>query len=430
MRIVDSMNARLREFSTIVEQIGTLRRLLRNRNFSIYFAGQSVSSIGDSFYSVALILAVLQSTRSVTSGAMVLIAGSIPAVILTLIGGALGDRFPRNRVMLSSDFARSAAQFIMAALLIQSHPPLWALIITQCCYGAGGAFFNPASTGLLPQIVPSKDLAAANSSLQFVSNTALVLGPAIAGILISFAGAPLAVAVDAVTFLVSGISLYFLSVPKGVTLASDSLMSQLRSGFSEFRRHRWVLVTACYLAVLAFAFNGTIFVLGPATALQRLGGASAWSLMLSAFGVGLISGSVLALRLLRTRRALGWAYLGNFGVVPMLALLGTSQSKWLVVGSSGVAGISVAVFSVTFPTLLQQTIPEAILSRVGSYFWLARIAPTPIALAIVGPLSAWFGISNVLNVAASVVCMATLVGACSPDIWSIKQPLKEIGSTV
>jgi len=303
----------------------TIRRLIRNRNFCLYFAGRSVSVVGDSFYAVALILAVLQSTHSVTSGAMVLIAGTVPVVILTLIGGALSDRLPRNRVMLSSDLLRSAAQFVMALLLFRATPPLWALMVTQFCYGAGDAFFDPASTGLLPQIVASEDLPVANSMLQLLSNSTVVVGPAMAGIIIALAGAPLAVACDAVSFLVSGISLCFLNVPKGaLALASDSMLGQLKAGFVELRRHRWVLVTACYLALLAFAFNGTIFVLGPAAALSRLGGPSAWSLMLSAFGVGMIFGSLVAVRLLRTKRALGWAYLGNVGIIPMLALLGTT----------------------------------------------------------------------------------------------------------
>jgi len=407
-----------------------IRRLLHNRNFCIYFAGRSVSVVGDSFYSVALILAVLQSTHSVTSGAMVLIAGTIPVVILTLVGGTVSDRLPRNRVMLSSDLVRSASQFVMAALLFRSNSPLWALLVTQFCYGAAEAFFDPASTGILPQIVASEDLPAANSMLQLSSNSALVAGPALAGIIIALAGAPLAVAFDAVSFLVSAISLYFLtSPPGGLALASDSILDQLRAGFVELRKRRWVLVTACYLAFLAFAFNGPIFALGPAVALSRLGGPSAWSLMLSAFGIGLISGSFVALRLLKTRRALGWAYVGNLGVVPLLALLGTSQSKWLVVGSSGLAGLAAAAFAVTYPTLLQQTVPKEIMSRVGSYFWLARVAPTPLALAIVGPLSARFGISTVFNFAALSICAATLVSASFPDVWSIQGPAKEIDNT-
>ena len=375
-------------------------------------------------------MAVLQSTHSITSGAMVLIAGTIPAVIFTLIGGTLSDRWPRNRVMLSSDLVRSATQCVMVVLLLRSAPPLWALIVTQFCYGAADALFDPASTGLLPQIVASEDLPAANTLLQIASNSAVVFGPALAGIIVARAGAPLAVAFDALSFLISGISLAFLTVPHGVVaLASDSIVHQLRAGFVEFRRRRWVVVTACYLAVLAFAFNGTVFVLGPAAALSRLGGPSTWSLILSAFGTGLIVGSLVALRLVRTKRALGWAYVGNLAVVPLVLLLGTSASKWLVIGSSGLAGLAVAVFTVIFPTLLQQTVPGETLSRVASYFWLARVAPTPIALAIVGPLSARFGTSAVLNAAALTIGAATLVSAAFPEVWSIRGALTPVEET-
>ncbi len=398
-----------------------MRRLLRNRNFSIYFAGRSVSVVGDSFYSVALILAVLQSTHSVTSSAMVVLAGTAPVVLLTLVGGALGDRFPRNRVMLASDFVRSATQCGMAALLVRSHPPLWALLAMQCLYGAGDAFFDPAATGLLPAIVVPEELPIANSMLALSANGALVAGPAIAGIVVARFGAPLAIALDALSFLLSAASLYFLWLPeREFVVARESMLEQLRAGFVEIRGHKWVFVTVCYLVCLAFAFNGPMFVLGPAVALSRLGGPSAWSLMLSAFGLGLVASSFVAVRLLRTQRPLGWAYVGNVAVVPLLIFLGTSHERSLVVASAGFAGLAIGIFSVTFPTLLQQTIPVQTLSRVAAYVWLARVAAMPLALAIVGPLSTRFGFSLVFDAAALAICAATFAGASFPEVWAIR----------
>ncbi len=414
-------------------------RLFSHRNFSCYFVGRSLSVVGDSLCSVVLIVAVLQSTHSVTSGAIVLLAGTVPVVLLTLIGGAVSDRLPRNGVMLASDVARCVAQLVMAALLLRPDPPLWALLVTQVCYGTGEAFFGPASTGILPDIVASDELPAANSVLQLSANSALVVGPALAGITVALAGAPLAIALDAISFAISAISLCCLRLPKRVPThatdaamlatnapmraASESMLDQLKTGFVELRRHRWVLVTTCYLAVLAFAFNGTMFVLGPAAALARLGGPSAWSWMLCAFGIGLIAGSLAALAFLRMRRPLGWAFVGNLGVVPMLVLVGTSQSLWFVVGSSIVAGIAVAIFSVTFPTLLQQMISTETLSRVGSYVWLARTAAMPIALALVGPLSDRFGFSAIFLGAALMLAIATVVSVSFSDIWSVHTPV-------
>lgn len=404
-----------------VKPFQTSARLFRNRNFSLYFAGRSISVIGDGFYSVALILAVLQSTHSVTSGATVLIAGTIPVIALTLIGGTLGDRFPRNRIMLASDLVRSATQFAMAVLLVHSAAPVWALIVTQLIYGAGAAFFDPASTGLLPDLVPSEDVPLANSALQLVSNCALVLGPALAGITIAITGAAPAIIVDAVSFLISALCLAFVSVPPVVSAGErPSAFVQLRTGFIELRKRRWVTITACYLGLLTFAFNAPIFVLGPVVALSRLGGAWAWSMLLTVFGSGLICGSLVALRVLRTRRPLVWAYLGNLAVVPLLLLLGTSHSVWLIAASSACAGVSVSIFAITYPTLLQQTIPKETLSRVGSYFWLARVAAAPLGLAIAGPLSARLGISTVFVIAASLLGIATIASVSFRDVWAVR----------
>jgi MFS family permease len=398
-----------------------MRRLLHNRNFCIYFAGRSVSAVGDSCYFVALILAVLQATRSVTSGSIVLLAGMLPVLLLTLFGGTVGDRLSRSRLMLATDLVRSLTQFTTAMLLVHPHPPLWALIVAQLFYGTSEAFFDPASTGLLLQIVGRDELPAANGMLQFSANAALVVGPAIAGFIIGIVGAPFAIGCDGVSFLLSAISLYYLAVPKAnASPQSDSMFARFREGFFELRKRKWTLITTCYLAFLTFAFNGPLVVLGPAVSLARLGGPSAWSLILCTFGIGSICGGFVAIRLLRTKHALGWAYLSNFALMPLLCLFGTTSSKWLVAGSSGFAGIAVGLFSVTYPTLLQQNVPGELLSRVGSYAWLARVIATPLALALAGPLSTRFGITTVFDVAALTICAATFVGVSFPEIWAIE----------
>ncbi len=399
-----------------------MHALARNGNFRIYFCGRIVSTLGDSFYNVALIVAILQATHDVTAGALVLAAGAIPVVVLTLLGGVIGDRFPRNRVMLASDLVRALAQGSMAALLLHGSPPLWALVLTQLCYGIGDAFFDPASTGIVPEIVSAEALPSANGILSAVGNTALVLGPALAGIAIAIAGAPVAIACDGITFGLSAISLAFLRLPaRSRDNPRASIGEQLRDGFAEVRRRSWLLTTVCYIAVLTFAFNGTMFVLGPAIALAHLGGPSAWAAVLAAFGAGLIPGSFLAIRVAKSRRALWWAYVGNLAVVPLLLLFGSSRSTlWEVAVASSFAGIAVAVFGVTYPTILQQIVPQAMLSRVGSYRWLARVAAMPLAFAIVGPLARRFGISSVMIAAAVVVMGATCICVGFREIWAMR----------
>lgn len=203
-------------------------------------------------------------------------------------------------------------------------------------------------------------------------------------------------------------------------MRSESLVAQLRAGFDAVRRRRWVAVTAIYLGVLSFFFNGPMFVLGSAIALSKLRGSTAWAMILSFFGIGLIGGSLIAQIIMKSRSPLGISFLLNLCAVPFLYLMGESRVPWIVAASASFAGLAIANFGTTYPALLQQTIPNELISRVGSYFWLARIAQVPIALAIAPPFADHFGSSKVFEFAALLVCIATIFASSSRDVWRVR----------
>ncbi len=409
--------------------IDARKLLATNTNFSLYFGGRSVSALGDSFYFVALMPALIQATHSLATSAIVLSAAAVPSIVFSLLGGLFSDRLPRNRVMLTSDLVRAASEFAMAWMLFHPNPQLVWLVLIQLCYGFGDAFFEPASVGLLPQVVSESELPIANSTIAFSMNATVVFGPALAGITMAFAGAPLALAIDGLTFLFSASALSFLKVGRLQLPRTESLLDQLRAGFREFRMRRWLIVTVAYLGLLAFAFNGPVFVIGPLVALTRLGGTSAWSLILMAFGVGLIIGSLIAPRILESRRPLAWGYIGNVGVVPMLILLGLHSSPSALIAASVVGGISVSAFSIIYPTILQQTVPDAVISQVSSYFWLVRVAPMPIALSLTAALTLRFGITSVCVGSAILILLASVLCSRIAAVWSVSNNSQSVNIT-
>jgi len=126
---------------------------LQARDYRLLALGAVVSLLGDGFYFIALAWQVYDISNVPTALSIVGAAGTIPVVVLMLISGALSDRFDRRKLMIGADLLRAGAIGIMAVLSITGVIELWHIIVLVLFVGAGQAFFNPASTALLPDVV-------------------------------------------------------------------------------------------------------------------------------------------------------------------------------------------------------------------------------------------------------------------------------------
>jgi MFS family permease len=143
----------------------------------------------------------------------VLSAAFVSRVVLLLVGGVVADRLPRQSVMLGADLLRTVSQGLAAALLITGHARVWELVVLIALFGAGDAFFAPASTGLIPETVRADRLQQANALMSLSRSMALVVGPTISGLLVAGVGPGWVFAIDAATFAVSSTSLARLRRP-------------------------------------------------------------------------------------------------------------------------------------------------------------------------------------------------------------------------
>src|SRR3954467_9723244 len=131
---------------------------LRHRDFALLTAGQAISLIGDGFFIVALAWQVYLIDNDPGALSLVFLAGAIPLVVFVLIGGALSDRYDRRRLMIAADIARAVAVGVVAVLSISGALGLGPLALAEIGAGTAGAFFTPASTAIVPDILPDADL--------------------------------------------------------------------------------------------------------------------------------------------------------------------------------------------------------------------------------------------------------------------------------
>ncbi|HXD55503.1 MAG TPA: MFS transporter [Solirubrobacteraceae bacterium] len=376
--------------------------------FRLLLVGQGVSSIGDGVAPVALSFAVLDLTGSVRDLGLILAARSLPLIAFVLLGGVLADRFPRKAMMLASEAVRAAVQGASAALLLTGTAHVWELAVLQAIYGAGQAFFGPASTGILPEMVGAEDLQDANGLMGVSENLSSVVGPALGGVLVVAAGAGWGLAFDAAAFLVSAVSLQLMRLPDLTRPERRSAVTEMREGWRAFRSRRWLWTSVAALPLILVVVFAPLDVLGPAVARARLGGAGAWAAISVATGVGAVLGGVAGMRW-RPRYPLRTGFLLTIlGEPALLFLLARGELLALIVAFALVSGLASTVFNVLWFTALQREIPAEEISRVSSWDHFGSYALQPIGLAIVGPIAIAIGVSATLYAAAGLAVLLTL----------------------
>ena len=374
--------------------------VLGERNFRLFFAGYATSLFGAAMVPVALTFAVLNQGYGAADVGYVLAAETVPLVALLLIGGVVADRFPRRVSMVGADLVRFISEGLLAGLLLTGSPPLWAFMVLAGMLGAGQAFFNPAMTGLMPEMVSADRLQQANGLRGVANSTGQVLGPSLAGIIVASRGAGWAIAIDSVTYAISAACLWRLAIPARPASEPSSLISQLASGWHEFRSRTWLWLIVAQGATFNALSFAPFMVLGAVISHERLGGAAAWGAILAVLGAGSGVGGLIAVRL-RARRPLVIATIGAATFALPIALIALPAATLLVAGAAGIAGIGLSFYGTLWETTLQREVRGEALSRVSSYDWFGSTAFMPIGYLLAGPLASTIGVRTTLLLAAS-----------------------------
>ena len=370
---------------------------LRERPFRLLFIGQAVSLLGDGMVGVALAFAVLELTGSASDLGIVLAARTIPLVTFLLVGGVWADRLPRRALMVTTDVIRFAAHGLMAGLLIAGDPGVWVIAALAAIAGAASAFFNPAITGIMPAVVSTERLQQANALRGLTEGVGRIAGPALAGVLVVGVGPGWALAIDAATFGISAAFLIAIPMPKHVPTEGHSFLADLREGWDDFRSRTWLWTTVASTTFGNMMF-AAYFVLGPLVAETELGGAGAWALIVSAFGIGLLVGGIVLLQMDPQRPALVATLAVSLYTLP-LAFLAIPTPAGVTAAAALLAGAGLAVANNLWETTQQRHVPEELLSRVSSYDWFGSLAAVPIGMLLWGPISDQIGVGESLTIA-------------------------------
>jgi MFS family permease len=422
----------------------SLMSALKNRDFRLVWLGESVSLLGDQFYMVALPWLTLQLTGSGLALGTVTAAAGIPRAVFMLVGGAITDRFAPRNVMLISNTMRFILTALLTLLVLTHSIQVWMLYVLAVLFGLVDAFFFPAQSAIVPQIVASDQIESGNALTQITAQLSGFVGPALAGLVIaSLSGAAnmealaksgaapgtkgigIAFGFDAVTFLVAMIALWLMK--SGIKAVSTQAMAgeqkSLRESIGEGIRIVWndsilrllILVTTA----INFLFTGPIGVGVPALASKRfVEGAAALGYIMSAFGGGALVGALLAGSLPRPKRIglISVVLIGAAGIG--LALMGVMNDLPLIVGTSAAMGVTVGYVNVLIISWLQKRTQPELMGRVMSLVMLSSFGLGPLSNTIAGVLVD-VNLTLLFVVAGGLLIAVTLLAASNRQMRSL-----------
>lgn len=392
---------------------------LEDRDFRLYWIGQTTSGLGDSLVWVALAWAVLEVGGDASALGLVLAANALPRVVLLLVGGVWADRLPRQLVMVGADVVRGLVAGAMAVLFFAGTAEVWHLALGAALNGAASAFFIPAATGVMPQLVAGPRLQQANALMNLSQSLTWVLGPTLSGIIVATGGPGWVFAIDGASFAISAISLLALSLPRVVVAARKSFLADLAGGWQEVVSRSWLRAGLVVFALSNMA-NAAFQVLGPVIIDRELGGAASWGFILTFGALGAVVGGAIGLRWKPARPLLasfGICVLISFNV---LALIPPAAVPVLAIVNFG-AVLAIILGNTLWDTTVQQHVPQEALSRVNSYDWMVSLIFQPIAFAIVGPLAVAVGEDQTLLLAFIVGAGANVAVLAVPSVRNLRR---------
>ena len=388
-------------------------RALQHRNYRLFFAGQAISLIGTWITRVAIGWLVYRLTGSAFWLGLVSFVGLIPTFALMPLGGVLGDRWSRHRVLVCTQVGLMLASAGLAYFALRGTIAVPHVIVLGALQGLCNAFDIPARQAFVVEMVEDRaDLSSAIALNSMIFNSARLIGPCIAGVVIAVFGEGLCFLVDSVSFLAVIMALLAMRVrPSPPREHHTHVLHDLGEGFSAsfgFLPIRTILLLMALTSLVGMPH----LVLMPVFARGVLGGgAITLGFLMAASGVGALGGALfLAMR--KSVLGLGRVIAGSAIIFGLgLIAFGLSRFIWLSLMILVVTGFAMMLQNAASNTIVQTIVDDNKRGRVMSFFALAFLGTMPFGSLLAGELARWIGAPNMVIVGGALCLLAALAFA-------------------
>ena len=350
-----------------------LKKLKHNQDFCLLWLTQAISGAGDVLYAVGIMVTIYQLTGSALQTVMVMVAGTLPAFIISPFAGAIVDKYPRKNVLIIMDIVRAVLVVLLLFFISATHFNLIGLYLIVGSLSVAASFYRPAKMAIIPAVVAPSDLGQANSILIGTGQGITALGFGLGGVLTLWLGIEIFIIINALTFVLSAfitaqIQLPYLQQTNKIT--NKSLLQSVKQGYQDVRKHK-VAYPLMVIEVLEYFPHGiwTAAILLAFVEKSLNGNADDWGFVTAAYFVGMFLGAMLATfahKIIQQRT--GHIIVINIFLTSLLTIaFGLSPTIFLVIIICIAFGLPNSIRDVAQDTLLQSTVPQDLLGRVYAF---------------------------------------------------------------
>jgi MFS family permease len=380
-------------------------RALQHRNYRLFFGGQLISLIGTWMQMVAQPWLVYRLTGSSFLLGSIGFASQIPIFLLAFVGGTVADRYNRHRVVIATQSASMILALILAVLTLTHTVRVWHIFVLSALLGVVNAFDMPTRQAFVVELVDKEDLMNAIALNSSVFNGARILGPAVAGALISGIGEGWCFFANGISYAAVIVGLLLMKLGRSEkSAASQSAISNVIEGLQFVRRARPIRALLLMMGLVSL-FGMSYSVLMPIFADKILHwGAHGMGILMGATGVGALIGSLTIAAKSGTRglwRMIAYASAGFSG---SLILFSISRNFWLSALILVPVGFSFMVQMTCTNTLIQVMVPDQLRGRVlATHVWMF-MGMSPFGSFLAGSIAAHLGAPTTILMGA-ILCL-------------------------
>lgn len=376
-------------------------KLLRPGPFRRYIAGSAISDTGTWMQVMAQAWVMSTLTNKAILLGMVNFAAGIPTLALTMIGGSVADRFDKRKILIVAQVVQIALATILGWLVMRGHIQIWHVMIMAALLGICIAFEMPAISALVPELVQRDEIAAAVATDRSVFHGSRLIGPSLAGWVVSRWGAAVAFYANAFSFIALIIAL--LSIPprkQGSKEEEEQRRSGIMDGFRYVKSDRIMVSMVALIALTTIFVFPVISVMLPLYVRNVLQlGPREMGLLMAISGTGSLTGALGLLSISRDNRFRFMT--GNAtAVAAALFCMSQSHSFWLTALSMGLLAIGLSMNFGLANTIVQERAPAPLRGRISAVFGLSFFGLMPIAGLVIPGVSDLIGMRTALGVAS------------------------------
>jgi MFS family permease len=409
--------------------------LWRQRDFLNLWSAETVSQLGSQISQIGLpLVAIIVLEASAFEVALLGVIEFAPFILISLPAGVWVDRLRRKPILVTADFGR--------ALLLGSIPvaywldalTIWQLYVVGFAVGVLTVFFDVSYQSYLPSLVSRQQLIDGNSKLEISRSGAQLAGPGLGGALVDVLTAPVAVLVDAISFLASAIFLVRIRKPEQAPTraerqAGPGMKTELKEGLAWVLGNRYLRWIAASTATFNFFSNMlfAVFLVFAVRVLELRPGVI--GLIFAGGAIGYLAGALLANRVSRRFGVGPTIIIGALGSTSLLLLAAapTSSPIPFVVAALVISSMGIPIYNITQVSFRQAITPERLQGRMNSVMRFIVWGVIPLGSLVGGAIATWFGLRTAIWVGAIGMSLAVLPVLLSPvrTLRGMPEPVEE-----